>query len=149
MARPPVKPMFGDLQEQVVWNMTTWHFAVRSSNKPPIHPLPHFLSLSLSLQESIWYLEFADTEQIDEQSKVSLQVNHAANLGSYIIIIIKPGTWSSKSLLTISWLGYHLQYPNDNNTYSQVKSRQNLIPKANPSQIVDWKDNNTFKLELL
>jgi hypothetical protein len=62
-----------------------------------------FLSLFLSLQESIWYLEFADTEQIDEQSKVSLQVNHAANLGSYIIIIIiKPGPWSSKSLLTIS-----------------------------------------------
>jgi hypothetical protein len=67
--------------------MTIRHFADRSSNKPPIHPLPR----SLSLQESIWYLEFADTEQIDEQSKVSLQVNHAANLGSYIIIIIKPG----------------------------------------------------------
>jgi hypothetical protein len=81
--------------------MTTRHFADRSSNKPPIHPL----SLSLSLQESIGYLEFADTEQIDEQSKVSLQVNHAANLGSYIIIIIiKPGQapGAPKSLLTIS-----------------------------------------------
>jgi hypothetical protein len=67
--------------------------------------LQSILSLSLSLQESIWYLEFADTEQIDEQSKVSLQVNHAANLGSYIIIIIiKPGQapGAPKSLLTIS-----------------------------------------------
>lgn len=38
--------------------------------------------------------------------------------------------WSSKYLLTISWLGYHLQYPNDNNTYSQVKAKSNPESKS-------------------
>jgi hypothetical protein len=66
------------------------------------------------------------------------------------------GVISSSSSQAPGAPSLYLQFPDWAIIYSTqmtiihtVKSRQNLIPKANPSQIVDWKDNNTFKLELL
>jgi hypothetical protein len=49
----------------------------------------------------------------------------------------------------------YLQFPDWAIIYSTqmtiihtVKSRQNLIPKANPSQIVDWKDNKNLQTRI-
>jgi hypothetical protein len=128
---PPPKsnPCLGDLQEQVVWNMTTWHIAVRSSNKPPIHPLR--LSLSLSLSKKVFgILNLLTPSRLMNRVRSVCKSIMLQIWGSYSIIIIKPGPWSSKSLLTISWLGYHLQYPNDNNTYSQIKAKSNPESKS-------------------
>ncbi len=123
--------------------MTTRHFAVRSSNKPPIHHLPRSLSLSKKVFGILNLLT---------QSRL---MNRVRSLCKSIMLQIW-GVISSSSSQAPGAPSLYLQFPDWAIIYSTqmtiihtVKSRQNLIPKASPSQIVDWKDNNTFKLELL
>jgi hypothetical protein len=114
--------MFGDLQEQVVWNMTTRHFADRSSNKPPIHPL----SLSLSLSKKVFGILNLLTQ--------SRLMNRVRSLCKSIMLqiwgVISSSSSSQARPLELPSLylqfpdgAYHLQYPNDNNTYSQVQGK--------------------------